>query len=82
MTAASESINTKRGVRNARNLGRTLSSPLWSGFESLFKFRNGLTKNDFTVVYILKGDPGTDYGTEVQLCFIRHWTFTKLRLNR
>jgi hypothetical protein len=82
MTAASESINTKRGVRNPRNLGRTLSSPLSSRFEILFKFRKGLTKNGSTVFYMLKGDPGTEHGTEVQLCFIRHWTSTKLKLDR
>lgn len=70
MTAGSKSINTKRGVRNLRNLGRTLSSLLSSRFEILFKFRKGLTKKWFHDILHLKGDPGTEHGTGVQLCFI------------
>src|SRR5258708_16823342 len=62
MTAASESINTKRGVRNPRNLGRTLSSLLSSRFEILFKLRKGLTKNGSTVFYMLKEIGGPNMG--------------------
>jgi hypothetical protein len=70
MTAGSKSINTKRGVRNPRNLGGTLSSLLSSGFEILLKFRKGLTKNGSTVFYILKGDPETEHGGPKYSCVL------------